>query len=140
MMKIDMKQTVPGIDGKPMKAEALKVVCPKCESVIDVKEGKPLTLEVMCISVLNEIKGPDGNSMERKEKQAKIMASILTEDKPDLDADQIVIIEEMIGVSGYRPWVADMAKRLLNGRKLPKVSTPTSEPLPKSGSSGNGKT
>lgn len=103
-MKIDMNRLVPGREGKPMTTE----------------EGELLTLKMVCVNALDGVK-PEGNTMDRKGKQAAIMVDILVHDTPDLESEQVAIVKEMIGISGYRPWVCHMAGLMLEGKDLPEI-------------------
>ena len=93
-MKIDVTQQLTELDGTPMVTG--KQICQVCGHV--VSEPEPMTVRLAAARALAAML-PDERSLPGDEKVARfhLALRITDEDEPDLKAEDVVLIKELVG-------------------------------------------
>ena len=98
-MKVDMTQTLLGVDGNPVHDET----------------GEAVVLRALCINALMAVMEEDKNqSGEEKLKADELARRLYNEDMPDLTPEELAKLKERVGKM-YGAVVVGPIYRILNG-------------------------
>ena len=93
-MRIDVTEQLKKLDGSPMITGSQ--VCPKCGGVVG--EEKPMTLCLAATRALSVTFSDEQNlAPEKKVERFHLALRLLKENSPDLTAEEIVTIKNVVG-------------------------------------------
>ena len=93
-MKIDVTQQITGLDGTPMVTG--KQICQMCGQVVSKPESMTVRLAAVR-SLTAAFRDEQGLPGDQKIARFHLALKITDEDEPDLQAEDIVLVKELVG-------------------------------------------
>jgi len=108
-MKIDVTQQLRSIEGEPLTTS--ETTCPQCGQAT---EANPVTVrQVATGALMAQRRGEEETSGEEKVRYYALAVKIHDEDAPDLRAEDVALVKELVGKS-YGPLVVGQVWALLD--------------------------
>jgi len=107
-MKIDVTQQLRSIEGEPLATP--ETTCPQCGQAM---ETSPVTVRQVATGALMAQRRDEETSGEEKVRRYALAVKIHGEDDPDLRAEDVALVKELVGKS-YGPLVVGQVWSMLD--------------------------